>query len=214
MTRSGDPTRAPAGPTAVGPMRSEWGAKRQDPEPWQEHPYFLYVGRIEAKKNLHLIIDAFAELKRVKKIPDAMQLLLVGRRGYQSEAILKAAREKGSGAIRYLPWVPSETLQELYRNATAFLFPSLYEGFGFPLLEALSYGVPVIASDIPSLREIGGSAPVFVAPTVDGFREAMAAVASRTPTEGERTQWKAHTTQFSWESAAKQTLTVLENALS
>ncbi|MBI4281623.1 glycosyltransferase family 4 protein, partial [Candidatus Uhrbacteria bacterium] len=177
------------------------------------HSYFLYVGRIEAKKNLHVIIDAFQKLRRAKKIPDDMQLILVGRRGYQSEATLKAAQEKGGGTIRYLSWVPSATLQELYRGATAFLFPSLYEGFGFPVLEALSYGVPVIASDIPALREIGGSAPTFVSPTVDSFREAMAAIASRTPTERERAQWKTHTAQFSWETAAKKTLTVLGNAL-
>ncbi len=177
-------------------------------------PYFLYVGRIEAKKNLDVIIDAFSLLKKERRIPEAMRLLLVGRSGYQHELVLcRAEGVYGGETIEYHPWVPSERLQELYRSATAFLFPSLYEGFGFPVLEALSYGVPVIASDIPALREIGGSAPTFVSPTVDGFREAMAAVASHIPTEGERAQWKAHTTQFSWEYAAKKTLTVLKNAL-
>ena len=176
-------------------------------------PYFLYVGRIEAKKNLHVIIDAFAELKRAKKISDDMQLLLVGRRGYQSEAILQSAQEKGGGAIRYLPWVPSETLCELYRNARAFLFPSLYEGFGLPLLESLSYGLPVIASDIPALREVGERHAYFVSPTASAFAEAMESISAQSSTTEEREKSKAYSAQFSWEKSAKKTLTVLHNAL-
>lgn len=178
-----------------------------------KHPYFLYVGRIEAKKNLCVIIDAFAELKRAKKIPDNMQLLLVGRRGYQNEMILRQAQEKGNGSIHYLPWVPPTTLQELYRNAMAFLFPSLYEGFGLPILEALSYGVPVIASDIPALREIGGGLPIFVSPTIDNFAHAMQAIIDNPPTTATQKRGKEHARSFSWESAAQKTLTVLAHAL-
>ncbi len=197
----------------VSPMLMEEGYYNKD-YPTSKFPYFLFVGRIEAKKNLKIVIDAFTKLKQEKKISNITKLLLVGHLGYKGKRLLTHARSVPFGAdIIYIPWIMAEAVSALYMGATAFLFPSLYEGFGLPLLEALSYGVPVIASDIPALREIGGDAAIFSTPTVDGFASAMQAIMDNPPTLVQKQQWKAHSERFSWEDAARKTLTVLHNTL-
>lgn len=179
-------------------------------------PYVLYVGRMEAKKNVRCIIDAFTELHAGNRIPENMRLVLVGKPGFQSMSIFAHLRSSPvAHLIEYRGWVPTDELRELYVNASLYLFPSFYEGFGFPLLEAMAAGVPVIASDIPALREVGGSAAVYAQPNANAFAEAIHSLL----TEPKRivalvAAGREHVKQYSWERAAAETLTVLYDAVS
>ena len=122
--------------------------------------YFLYVGRLETKKNVVTLLRAFAELKKDLGVGHPIELVLAGKWGYGEEAIKQTLAVNNNG-VRVLGFTPEEDLASLYSGALAFCFPSLYEGFGMPVLEAAAAGTPVIASDIPALREVMGDAAVF-----------------------------------------------------
>lgn len=112
-------------------------------------PYLLYLGTIEPRKNLEILIDAFSELKKEKKIPH--KLILAGEIGWKAELILKKCLKENIILTGYLS---EKEKTEYYKNADIFIYPSLYEGFGLPPLEAMSYGIPVITSEGGSLKEI------------------------------------------------------------
>lgn len=131
--------------------------------------FLLCVGTLQPRKNLVRLVEA---MERVR--PD-VPLLLVGPRGW-SDAPILAAIEASGGRVRHVPFVDDLTLAALYRTATALAFPSTYEGFGLPLLEALAAGTPVACSDIPVFREVGGSAVAHFDPTDP---DDIAAVVSR-----------------------------------
>jgi glycosyltransferase involved in cell wall biosynthesis len=119
--------------------------------PHIKQPYILYVGTIEPRKNLELLIDAFLELKKEHKIPH--QLVIAGGLGWKTEKIMqKAAQNKRN--IIITDYIPEKEKASLYKHADIFVYPSLYEGFGLPPLEAMSYGIPVICSTGGSLKEI------------------------------------------------------------
>lgn len=134
--------------------------------------YFFFVGRLEEKKNVAALVDAFAEMRRKLGVGHPVELLLAGTPGFGGERILRAvARATG---VRTVGFVPDADAAALMRGARALCFPSLYEGFGLPILEGFAAGVPVIASDIPSSREVAGDAALFVAPDdVPGWTKAM-----------------------------------------
>lgn len=126
-------------------------------------PYLLYVGTIEPRKNLIRLIQAFDWLKREKQIPH--QLILAGGGGWKTEEIHQAAEAAQLGReIQFTGYISSEEKNALYQNADAMVFPSLYEGFGMPPLEAMLFGCPVICSDAASLPEIVGEAAELVDP--------------------------------------------------
>lgn len=126
-------------------------------------PYILYVGTIEPRKNLVRLIRAFELLKRERRIPH--RLVLAGGRGWNSEEIYEAARRSAfSDDITFAGYVDEAAKRALYGGADAFVFPSLYEGFGMPPLEAMSFGCPVVASDAASLPEVTGGAARLVDP--------------------------------------------------
>ena len=128
-----------------------------------QKPYLLYVGTIEPRKNLIRLIQAFDWLKREKQIPH--QLILAGGGGWKTEEIHQAAEAAQFGReIRFTGYLSSEEKNALYQNADAMVFPSLYEGFGMPPLEAMLFGCPVICSDAASLPEIVGEAAELVDP--------------------------------------------------
>lgn len=172
--------------------------------------YFLYVGTIQPRKNLIRLIDAFATLPN-----DGVLLALAGRPGWLSEPILQHIQARGLGnRVRSLGYVPDEDLPALYSSALAFVFPSLYEGFGFPVLEAMACGAPVIASTAGSLPEVAGEAALLFDPTdSDTLAAHLHEITVNTPlrqTLMMRGFQQAH--RFSWQIAAQQTLTVLEQA--
>lgn len=156
-------------------------------------PYFLYVGRIDAKKNLPTLVQAFDQI-------NGFELILVGSQGFGAE---KIAGEN----VRLLNWVPEEDLPGLYAGATAFVFPSAYEGFGLPVLQALACGVPTIASDIPALREVAGQAALFVKPNdVAGWTDALRRITHDNDLRNHlQAQGLAQAKNFSWQKCAERT---------
>lgn len=141
--------------------------------------YILYVGRIDAKKNLSTLVHTFKRgypdhtflIDRAKKC----ELVLVGGSGYQGDELKKLVGKLDLREhVRFLEWVPEEDLPYLYGGARAFVFPSAYEGFGLPVLQALACGVPTVCSDIPALREVAGDAALFASPSdVEAWTDAL-----------------------------------------
>ncbi len=129
-----------------------------------EQPYLLFIGRIEERKNVRRIVEAFDILKERHGIPHA--LVLAGKSGYGYADVKNAIQaSKYRENIIERGYVSEEEKFTLLRGADIFLFPSLYEGFGLPVVEAQAAGVPVITSDVASLPEIGGDGALYVDPT-------------------------------------------------
>lgn len=169
--------------------------------------YFLYVGRLETKKNVVTLLRAFAELKKDLGVGHPIELVLAGKWGYGEEAIKQTLAVNNNG-VRVLGFTPEEDLASLYSGALAFCFPSLYEGFGMPVLEAAAAGTPVIASDIPALREVMGDAAVFVSPLhVVGWTVAMRRMVFESALRAECVEkGSARVAAFSWGSTANKTM--------
>ena len=127
----------------------------------QEVPYLLFIGRLEERKNILRIIETFEILKRTYRIPH--ELVLVGKPGYGYEKIRSKIQSLQSNIpIRELGYVSEEEKWSLLRGADAFVFPTLYEGFGIPILEAQAAGTPVVTSNVSSLPEVAGDGAVYV----------------------------------------------------
>jgi glycosyltransferase involved in cell wall biosynthesis len=128
-----------------------------------EGPYLLSVGTIEPRKNLTRLIQAFHHLKMKKRF--AGKLAVIGMKGWMSEDIAALIEKLGlTRHINFLGYLPDRELRYFYNLAEAFVFPSLYEGFGFPIVEAFSCGVPVVTSNVSSCPEIAGAAALMVDP--------------------------------------------------
>jgi glycosyltransferase involved in cell wall biosynthesis len=169
-------------------------------------PYFLYVGTIEPRKNLARALRAFARLG-----PELAQhqLVLVGDLGWKYEEVLAEARRPDLRGRVLLPgYVAEEDLPLLYTHAAAFVYPSLYEGFGFPVVEAMACGAPVLTSRSSSLTEIAEGAAVLVDP-LDEKALADAFVALGTDAalrERLRAQGLARAATFTWQRTARETV--------
>jgi glycosyltransferase involved in cell wall biosynthesis len=128
-------------------------------------PYFLFVGNIEPKKNLLLLLQAYASIASRTRC----SLLIVGRAGWKCGAELRALRHwRGPGRICWPGRLPDEQLTAVYQQATALIMPSLEEGFGLPVLEAMAAGIPVLHSKHPALMEVAGGAGQAFAPDDSG----------------------------------------------
>lgn len=134
-------------------------------------PYFLAVGTLEPRKNLELLIKVFIALRREGALTSYC-LLLAGGVGWK-DTRLRALLEDNPGAVRALGYVADQDLPALYAGSAAFVFPSLYEGYGMPALEARLCGAKVLAADIPEIREACGENGVFVKPDAAGLREGL-----------------------------------------
>lgn len=128
-----------------------------------KHPYFLYVGTLDHPgKNVISIVKIF-ELVMLQCFPQKYQLVLCGKDGVNSQAIKEYIKKsKWKEYILCVGYQPDDVVSILYKNSKIFIYLSLYEGFGFPALEAMSFGKPVICSDIPSLREVVGKAGFLI----------------------------------------------------
>ena len=168
-------------------------------------PYLLFIGRLEERKNVARIIDAFEALKKQYHIPHV--LFLVGKPGYGYDNIqCKIQNSKFKNEIRELGYVTQEAKQDLLSHAALFIFPSLYEGFGLPVLEAQTYSVPVVTSRLSSLPEVGGEAAFYVDPySIEDITRTLHQVLSLTPEEKRELKEKMETNlkRFSWEKCAK-----------
>ena len=128
-----------------------------------DRPYLLYVGTLEPRKNLVGLIRAYHRLLLEGDCP--CDLVLAGGKGWKAEPILEAIEDpRGAGRVRWLGYVPGEDLAPLYQAAHAAIYPSLYEGFGLPVLEAMSCGTPALTSPLTSLPEVGGDAVLYADP--------------------------------------------------
>lgn len=139
-------------------------------------PYFLAVGTLEPRKNIENLIKAFLSLKKDGLLPNH-KLILIGQSGWKSKFVIKLINEN-TNHIKYLGFVNDDHLGVLYSGCDAFVFPSVYEGFGITALEALSCGARILASDIPEIREACKDQGCFIAPTYVGIKEGLLKVLS------------------------------------
>jgi glycosyltransferase involved in cell wall biosynthesis len=179
-------------------------------------PYLFYVGTIQPRKNLERLIDAFAQALGAPGVPPDLTLAIGGRRGWLSAAIEGRAEALGvAGRVRFLGYLLDEDLPPLLSGALAFVFPSLYEGFGMPVLEAMACGAPVLTSATSSLPEVAGDAALLVNPR-DTSAVASAIVRLATD-EALRAELRAHgfarAAHFTWERCARETFAVLREAI-
>lgn len=169
--------------------------------------YVLFVGTLQPRKNIARLIEAFSKLK------SDIGLIIVGKKGWLYEQILEAPKKFNvQNKVRFLDSVPDEDLPAFYKNAVCFVLPSLYEGFGLPVLEAMKYGCPVIASNVSSLPEAGGEAALYVDPldTEDIKKKLELMINSEELREKLIKKGYEQIKKFSWEKTAKETLKVLE----
>jgi glycosyltransferase involved in cell wall biosynthesis len=178
-------------------LRSKYGV---------ESPYLLSVGTLQPRKNYVRLIKAFANLPLAD-----LQFAIAGGRGWLYEDILAEAQRHGD-RVRVLGFVDDADLPALLRNAALFAFPSLYEGFGLPVLEAMACGVPAVCSSTSSLPEVGGDAALMVDPLdVDALAQAMARVLGDAGLRREMVdRGLAQAKRFTWEKAARQLLDSFE----
>lgn len=175
--------------------------------------FILFVGTLQPRKNISSLIEAFSRIKKQESRIKNLELVIIGKKGWMYEEILNKPEELGiEDSVRFLDFVPDEDLGFFYENAICYVLPSLYEGFGLPVLEAMGYGCPVITSNISSLPEAGGDAAMYADPkNPDEIAEKISLLMENNELRQELIQKGfAQVKKFSWEKAARETLRVLE----
>jgi glycosyltransferase involved in cell wall biosynthesis len=174
-------------------------------ERYQLHdPFILYAGNVKPHKNLERLIDAFHLLRLSGR--DDVKLVLIGDDISRYAALRRAVhKHQLHKHVRFLGYMPEETLAVMYRLASVFVFPSLYEGFGLPPLEAMASGTPVVTSNVSSLPEVAGDAAMLVDPLdpaaiADGIHRVLSDDHLR---ESLRRRGLARASQFSWEASVQ-----------
>ena len=198
------PPLSQPGAQAVADLRARYGLTR---------PYALYVGTLQPRKNLARLVAAYARLWAAG--PVDFDLVLAGGAGWGGDELRPLLGQGPATAHLHLPgYIPDADLPALLAGAAFFCYPSLYEGFGLPILEAQSLGVPVMSAQSSSLPEVAGDAAILVDPTdVDAIAQAMlrlsqdADLRQRLIAAGH-----ANVQRFSWDKAAAETLAVLQEA--
>jgi glycosyltransferase involved in cell wall biosynthesis len=144
-------------------------AHKAGPAAAGDRPYFVMVGTIEPRKNHLLLLNLWRAL-RAELGPDTPRLIIIGGRGWENENTIDMLERSPAlrGVVEERGRVSDDEMARLLAGARALLMPSFAEGFGLPLAEALSIGVPAICSDLPALREVGGDVPEFIDP-IDGL---------------------------------------------
>jgi glycosyltransferase involved in cell wall biosynthesis len=164
-------------------------------------PYILFVGTIEPRKNVDILLDAYAQLPT--SLRDHFELVVAGPVGWAAGPTVNRLRSKLPG-VRLLGYVPERDLPAITAGATVFVYPSLYEGFGFPVAQAMAAGVPVITSNISSLPEVVGDAALLIDPRSSSeLRAAMDRVLTSPAVQeqlGKSAQQRARS--FTWKKAA------------
>jgi len=217
VTYALEPERVVTVPLAAGPQWRPQPAEqvreiaaRYGLEPRR---YVLYVGVLEPRKNVHRLVEAFA---RIAAARPGLVLALGGKRGWMADAVDAAIARAGLGErIRRLGYVANADLPPLVGGAAAFVYPSLYEGFGLPVLEAMSCGAPVITTNVSSMPEVAGDGALMVEPEDVG---ALASAIERVLDDrafaadlGRRAL--AAASRFSWARCARETVDVYERCL-
>jgi glycosyltransferase involved in cell wall biosynthesis len=178
------------------------------------YPFLLYAGRISPHKNVVRMIEAFstlkAELEKTQTFPD-LKLIIIGDDLSGNPDLRRTVIRSGvQNDVRFLGFVPIETLRIFYDAAKIFVFPSLYEGFGLPPLEAMAHGTPVVASNVSSLPEVVGNAAVLVNPeNVFEIMRALHRVLTNQPLRDRmKDRGYEQVSRFSWDSSVRRVLEV------
>jgi glycosyltransferase involved in cell wall biosynthesis len=177
-------------------------------------PYLLFVSTLEPRKNINTLVQAFEILKQKYKIPH--HLILIGKKGWKYTAILETIESSPvQNCIHQLDYLDDRQLVQFYQQATAFLYPSYYEGFGLPVLEAMTLGIPVITSNQSSLPEVTGDAALLVHPEdVDSLVSATRSVIDNPDLHRHLSQaGRERSLLFSWKKTALQTLAAYKSLL-
>jgi glycosyltransferase involved in cell wall biosynthesis len=180
-------------------------------------PYILYLGRLETKKNTHGLVQAFGVLKKILNLKSEilnLKLLLVGQPGFGFEKVDEAIVDNDLHNEVIMPgWVDERDLPYLISGAKLFVFPSFYEGFGIPVLEAMACGTPTVVSGIPALREVAGKAAYFFDPySPENIAEGINRVLGDEHLQEDlKIRGLARAQDFSWEKCARETWEVIRN---
>ncbi len=173
--------------------------------------FILHVGTLQPRKNIPVLLNAFANLP-----PSDLKLVLVGGRGWLYEEIFAQVKKLGlEERVLFTGYVPDAALPLWYNAAELLVFPSVYEGFGMPVVEAMACGTPVIASDSSSLPEaVGGAGLLFAPQNVAELTDRITAVQQDPALRAKLKKWGLqHARNFSWERAGQETAAVYRRAL-
>lgn len=178
-----------------------------------EDEFLLFVGTIEPRKNLIVLLNAYRELLRATELHP--QLVIAGKKGWLTDSLFSSLRELGiEERVLFTGYLSDNDLCALYSSCRVFIYPSKYEGFGLPPLEAMACGAPVIASSIPSIREVTGESARLVAPA--GSDDLAQAIVTLLRDENERQRLSVaglkRAQQFSWNHTAQLMLGVYHQA--
>jgi glycosyltransferase involved in cell wall biosynthesis len=170
--------------------------------------FLLFVGAMNPRKNLRTLVESYRDYRA--RADDPLDLALAG----PDRDVFASSDLPRTDGVHTLGFVPEAQLTWLYRNATAFVFPSLYEGFGLPILEAMSAGTPVITSDRGAMAEVAGDAALLVAPEdPTALADALARVTTHPETRDDlATRGAARASEFTWARAAERTMQVYRSA--
>ena len=189
---------------------SEEGVARVTAAYGLRRPYILFLGTVEPRKNLDTLLDACAALPApVRREAD---LVVIGPPGWRAEATLRRL-QSGEEGVRYLGYVPESVLPSLVAGARVFVYPSLYEGFGFPVAQAMAAGVPVVVSNVSSLPEVAGDGGLLVDPrSVSELRSAINRVLTNDALRAQLgRQARERARRYSWDECARRSLGFFRN---
>lgn len=177
--------------------------------------YILHLGTLEPRKNLDFLIGVFADVLKTGGFEN-LNLVITGKKGWYYEGLFEKVRKLKLGKrVIFTGYVDEKDKPALYRGATIFAFPSLYEGFGLPPLEAMASGVPTVSSNTSSLPEVVGEAGILLSPTdKEGWSDAIVRVYKNPALQRQmREKNQQQIKKFSWEKTARMTIDVYKKAL-
>lgn len=179
--------------------------------------YILYLGTLQPRKNVERLIDAFATLiaNPEPQTPN-LRLVIAGKKGWLFESIFKKVQIlKLEDKVVLTDYVKDEEVPYLYKGARLYILPSLYEGFGMPLIEAMACGTPVAGSNVSSIPEVIGPGVLFNPESADEIANAIRKILTLAQDEYQALQHASivHAKQFTWEKAAEETLLVLKKSI-